>query len=224
MAGMTASEIDEAERTRRAELVLGLRSRGVLHTRTLIALETIPRSLFAPSRLRDAAYADRALPIACGQTLESPSQIATMVDALGVGDLDSVLEIGTGTGYCAAILSRLARRVFTIDRWRTLVENAERRLGDLGGVGNVTAIIADGALGHAAHAPYERILISAAVTTPPSALLNQLKAGGVMIAPVGDGSGQRLTRFVKARDGSLDETTIASVRVPPLMQGVAKAL
>ena len=215
---------DDAERTRRAELVLALRSRGVLHTRTLKALETIPRALFAPARHRAVAYADRSLPIACGQTLESPSQIAMMVDGLAVGDLDNVLEIGTGTGYCAAILSRLARRVVSVDRFRTLIENAERRLAELGGASNCTLVFADGALGRPAQAPFERILITAAVDKPPSTLLNQLKPGGVMIAPIGDAGGQRLTRFIKGKDGSLDETTIGSIRQQPMLEGVALAL
>lgn len=215
---------DDAERTRRAELVLSLRSRGVLHTRTLKALETIPRTLFAPSRHRAVAYVDRSLPIACGQTLESPSQVATMVDALAVGDLDTVLEIGAGSGYATAILSRLARRVVSLDRFRTLVENAERRLEELGGASNVTIHVGDGAQGRAAQAPFDRILVSAAVKAPPSALLNQLKIGGVMIAPVGDAGGQRLTRFVKGKDGALDEQTIGQARMPPMMPGVAAAL
>ncbi len=101
---MSAPPAEEVELTRRAELVLALRSRGVLHTRTLKAMETIPRSLFTPARHADLAYADRALPIACGQTIEAPSYVATTIDALGVGDLDTVLEIGTGSGYGTAIL------------------------------------------------------------------------------------------------------------------------
>lgn len=218
------SAADDAERIRRAELVLSLRSRGVLHTRTLKALETIPRSLFAPSRLARLAYAEQALPIACGQTLESPSHIATTLDALAVGDLDTVLEIGAGSGYCAAILSRLARRVVTIDRWRTLTENAERRLNDLGGTSNVTVVFADGAAGRPAQAPFDRILISCAVKTPPSALINQLKVGGVLIAPIGDAAGQRMTRFIKGKDGALDEATIGASRLQPMVPGVAAAL
>lgn len=215
---------DDAERTRRAELVLALRSRGVRHVRTLAAIETIPRSLFTPSRLAEHAYADRALPIACGQTLESPSQIAMTIDALGVGELDQVLEIGTGSGYATAILSRLARRVVSLERWRTLAENAERRLGQLGDAGNVSFAVADGALGRPGQGPFERILISAAVEAPPSPLLNQLKAGGVMVLPIGPATGQRLTRLVKSRGGGVEETTIGAVRLPPLTAGVATAL
>lgn len=221
---VTSESGAEAERTRRAGFVLSLRSRGVLHTRTLKAIETIPRSLFAPSRHAAAAYADRALPIACGQSLESPLHVATVIDALGVGDLDVVLEIGTGTGYATAVLARLSRRVVSIDRWRTLVENAERRLATLGGCANATIVFGDGAAGRSEQGPFERILVSAAVLSPPSALFNQLKPGGVMIAPIGDARGQRLTRFLKGRDGALDETTIGSCRVQPLMAGTAKAL
>ncbi|MET0314227.1 MAG: protein-L-isoaspartate(D-aspartate) O-methyltransferase [Hansschlegelia sp.] len=216
--------LDDRERTRRAELVLSLRSRGVLHTRTLKAIETIPRALFTPSRLRDVAYVDRALPIACGQTLEAPSTIATMLDALGVGDLDTVLEIGCGSGYVTAILSRLARRVVAVERFRTLAENAERRLVELGGADGVTIHVGDGALGWPSPSPYERILVSAAVKAPPSALLNQLKSGGTMLVPIGDVAGQRLTRIVKNKDGSLDESTIGVARAQPMMAGVAAGL
>jgi protein-L-isoaspartate(D-aspartate) O-methyltransferase len=215
---------DDAERTRRAELVLALRSRGVRHTRTLKAMETISRSAFVPGRLRNVAYADRSLPIACGQTLESPSHVATVIDALAVGDLDTVLEIGCGSGYATAILSRLARRVTSVERWRTLAGNAERRLAELGGASNVAIHLGDGVEGRPQQAPFERILVSAAVTAPPSALLNQLKAGGVMIAPIGDADGQRLTRFLKGKDGSLDEATIGAVRVPPMLAGIAASL
>lgn len=216
--------LDDRERTRRAELVLSLRSRGVRHTRTLKAIETIPRALFTPARLRDVAYVDRSLPIACGQTLEAPSAIAMALEALGVGDLDTVLEIGCGSGYVTAILSRLARRVAAVERFRTLAENAERRLSELGGADGVTIHVGDGALGWPSPSPYERILVSVAVKAPPSALLNQLKPGGVMLAPIGGSAGQRLTRIMKNKDGSLDETTIATVRVQPIMSGVAAGL
>ena len=215
---------DDTERTRRAELVLSLRSRGIRHLKTLAAIETIPRSLFTPSRHAAQAYADRALPIACGQTIESPSQIAAMIDALGVGELDGVLEIGTGTGYATAILSGAARRVVTVERWRTLSAGARRRIDELGGAPHVTFVVGDGSLGQPEQAPYERILVSAAVEAPPSALLNQLKPGGVMVAAIGPASGQRLTRIVKARDGAVDETTIGSIRLPPIMTGIAVAL
>ena len=215
---------DEAERTRRAELVLSLRSRGVRHLRTLAAIETIPRSLFAPSRLYDVAYADRSLPIACGQTLESPSQLARAIDALGVGELDGVLEIGTGSGYATAIFATMSRRVVTIERWRSLSAAAKERIDRLGGAPNVTFVVADGASGRAEQAPFERIFVSAAVETPPPALLNQLKAGGVMVLAIGPAAGQRLTRLTKARDGAIEETTIGDVRLQPLAQGVAAAL
>lgn len=215
---------EDHERTRRAELVLSLRSRGIRHLKTLAAIETIPRSLFTPSRHASHAYADRALPIACGQTLESPSAIAAMIDALGVGELDGVLEIGTGSGYATAILAGAARRVVSIERWKTLSENAERRINQLGGAPNVAFVVGDGALGWPEQAPYERILVSAAVEAPPSALLNQLKPGGVMVAAIGPKSGQRLTRIVKAKDGALEETTIGSARLQPIMTGVAIAL
>lgn len=218
------SRSEDAERTRRAELVLSLRSRGVRHLRTLAAIETVPRSSFVPSRHAEHAYADRALPIACGQTLEAPSHIATAIDALGVGELDGVLEIGTGSGYATAIFATMSRRVVTIERWRSLSENAKRRIDQLGGAPNVTFVVGDGAHGRPEQAPFERIYISAAVDSPPSALINQLKPGGIMVAAVGPKEGQRLTRYVKTKEGRVEESTIGVARLQPLMTGVAIAL
>ncbi|MFC3693665.1 protein-L-isoaspartate(D-aspartate) O-methyltransferase [Chenggangzhangella methanolivorans] len=215
---------DEIERTRRAELVLSLRSRGIRHLRTLAAIETIPRSAFAPSRLAEHAYSDRALPIACGQTMERPSEIAKAIDALGVGELDTVLEIGSGSGYATAIFAQISRRLFTVERWRTLADNAERRVRALGNADHVVFSVADGLLGLPDQGPFERIFVSAAVEAPPSALLNQLKPGGVMVLAVGPVAGQRLTRITKARDGSLEEFTLGAARLPPAVPGVAAAL
>ncbi|GLK80653.1 protein-L-isoaspartate(D-aspartate) O-methyltransferase [Methylopila turkensis] len=215
---------DEAERIRRAELVLKLRSRGVRDMRLLRAIETIPRSLFVRREHLAVAYADRALPIDCGQTIESPSHIATVTEALGAEEGHVVLEVGCGAGYQTALLSRLAARVIALDRFRGLLKAAEARLQRLGGAENVTFVLADGLQGHAAGAPFDRILISGAVGAPPSALLNQLKPGGVMIAAVGQGRSRRLTRFVKGADGALDETMLGFVAVSPMTPGVAAAL
>lgn len=215
---------DENERTRRAELVLSLRSRGVRHLRTLAAIETIPRSAFAPSRFAEHAYSDRALPIACGQTMERPSEIATAIDALAVGELDTVLEIGSGSGYATAIFAQISRRLFTIERWRTLSDNAARRVRALGNADHVVFSIGDGLAGLPDAGPFERIFVSAAVEAPPSALLNQLKPGGIMVVPVGPTAGQRLTRISKARDGALEEFTIGTVRLPLAVESVAAAL
>lgn len=215
---------DEAERTRRAELVLKLRSRGVRDMRLLRAIETIPRTLFVRAEHADVAYADRALPIACGQTLESPFQIAAMTEALGVGEGDVVLEIGCGSGYQTAILAGLADRVVAVDRWRGLVAAAGKRLDTLGGAPNVALVAADGLLGRAPEGPFDRILISGAVIAPPSALLNQLKPGGVMLAPIGQGPRLRLTRFRKGANGEVDDSLIAFVRASPMTPGMAAAL
>ncbi|WP_020184707.1 protein-L-isoaspartate(D-aspartate) O-methyltransferase [Methylopila sp. 73B] len=215
---------DEAERTRRAELVLKLRSRGVRDMRLLRAIEMIPRTLFVRAEHAEVAYADRALPIACGQTLESPFQIAATTEALGVGEADVVLEVGCGTGYQTAILASLASRVVAIDRWRGLVEAAEKRLERLGGAANVAFVAADGLQGRAPEAPFDRILISGAVLAPPSALLNQLKPGGVMLAPIGQGARLRLTRFRKGANGDVDDSLIGFVRAAPMTPGRAAAL
>ncbi|HEX2258000.1 MAG TPA: protein-L-isoaspartate(D-aspartate) O-methyltransferase [Afifellaceae bacterium] len=213
----------EAARVRTAALILGLRTMGIADRRVLNAMETVPREPFVPEEWCDQAYEDRALPIACGQTISAPSVVAQMSAALEVGDRHTVLEIGTGTGYQAAILARLARRVTTIDRYRTLVKAAEARWQALG-LTNITAIVADGTQGWPRQAPFDRILVTAASEKAPSRLVAQLVDGGILVAPVGPVDGvQRLTAFRK--EGTRVETRdLGGVRFVPLMEGVAQNL
>jgi protein-L-isoaspartate(D-aspartate) O-methyltransferase len=217
-----AGEADrEAARVRTAALILALRTLGIADRRVLNAMETVPREVFVPEEWREQAYEDRALPIACGQTISAPSVVAQMTAALAVGDRHTVLEIGTGSGYQTAILARLARRVTTIDRYRTLVKAAEARWQALG-ITNITAIVADGREGWPRQAPFDRILVTAAAEKAPARLVAQLVDGGILVAPVGPADGvQRLTAFRK--DGTrVDTRDLGGVRFVPLMEGVAQ--
>lgn len=160
----------------RMQFLLGLRRRGIRDTNVLRALETVPRELFVDPADRDVAWEDRALPIACGQTISQPSLVAAMTDALDVHRHHTVLEIGTGSGYQAAILGKLAGRVVTVERFRTLAELAESRLRRLE-LTNVEVHLADGSLGWPAAAPYDRIILTAAAPQIPPAVFDQLTVG-----------------------------------------------
>ncbi|NJL09043.1 MAG: protein-L-isoaspartate(D-aspartate) O-methyltransferase [Methylacidiphilales bacterium] len=205
------------------QFLLGLRQRGIRDTNVLRALETVPREIFVDPADRDVAWEDRALPIACGQTISQPSLVATMTEALDVHPDHTVLEIGTGSGYQAAILGKLAGRVVTLERFRTLAEQAEARLKRLG-LSNVEVHVADGALGWPAAAPYDRIVITAAAAEIPPAVFEQLAVGGIMIAPVGpEGEVQELLRICRTETGR-DERSLLPVRFVPLLPGVARSL
>jgi protein-L-isoaspartate(D-aspartate) O-methyltransferase len=205
-----------------ASLVLRLRSLGVTDRAVLRAMESVPRTLFVPKEWRDHAYAERALPIACGQTITPPSLVAQMTAALEVSDRHSVLEIGTGSGYQTAVLSRLARRVTTIDRFRTLVRAAERHFVALN-IRNISAMVGDGALGWARQAPFDRILVTCALKEPPAKLVTQLSESGILIAPIGPEEGQRLTLFQRIGQ-SIDTSDLGAVRFLPLVPGIAQNL
>jgi protein-L-isoaspartate(D-aspartate) O-methyltransferase len=215
---------DAEDAERRAELLLTLRQRGIRDIAVLRAMESVPREAFVPPEMLEHAYADQALPIPCGQTISQPSLVALMTEQLRLGDRDKVLEIGTGSGYQTAILARLVRRVYSIDRYRTLVAAAEKRLADLG-ITNVTCLAGDGSKGWPAQAPFDRILVTAAAPEVPEALLAQLRDdGGVMVVPVGpDGGHQRLLRLEKAA-GVVKTTDLGPVRFVPLVAGRAESL
>src|SRR5690606_25346619 len=156
--------------------------------RVLRALELVPRERFVEPEQAEQAYVDQAMPIECGQTISQPYVVAAMTEALNLEPSHKVLEIGTGSGSQAAILAHLAAHVVTVERYRTLAETAERRLQDLD-LDNVTVIVGDGTLGAPEHAPFDRIVVTAATAEIPPALLEQLKEGGVLVAPVGPQSG-----------------------------------
>jgi protein-L-isoaspartate(D-aspartate) O-methyltransferase len=218
-----AFDEDEEARINAASLILRLRGMGISDRAVLAAIETVPRTLFVPKEFRLQAYADRPLPIDCGQTISSPSVVGAMTAALELSDRHSVLEIGTGSGYQTAVLARLARRVTTIERFRTLIRSAERRWLALG-IRNISAMPGDGALGWPRQAPFDRILVTAAVPVPPTRLIGQLSDSGILIAPVGPDEGaQRLTLFQRIGQ-NVDTRDLGPARFLPLIAGVAQNL
>src|SRR5271168_3496334 len=176
---------------RLAKLILALRSQGVTEPGVLAAMEQTPRDLFTPDLFQERAWEDSALPIACGQTISQPFIVGLMTQALMIESRTRVLEIGTGSGYQTAVLSRLARLVYTIERYRTLMGEAEARFKALE-LGNIITRFADGGEGWAEQAPFDRILVTAAAPGEPKTLLGQLKPTGVLVAPIGRGPVQIL--------------------------------
>lgn len=204
------------------QLVMALRGGGVTDARVLGALERTPRNVFVPERFADQAFDNRALPIDCGQTISQPLIVALMTQALKLTDRCKVLEIGTGSGYQAAVLARLARRVYTVERYRTLSKEAEARFDTLR-LTNIVCKIGDGTLGWPEQAPFDRIILTASAPTRPDTILEQLKEGGIAVAPVDRGAKQVLVRYER-RDDELTETDLVDVRFVPLVKGEARAL
>jgi protein-L-isoaspartate(D-aspartate) O-methyltransferase len=211
------------EGVQRMEFMLMLRRRGICDQAVLRAMDAVPREHFVDARFADCAYADRALPIACGQTISQPYLVATMTEQLEVHAHHRVLEVGTGSGYQAAVLSRLAREVVTIERYRTLADSARTRLRALG-YHNVEVLFGDGRGGEPFRAPFDRIIVTAAAVEPPPALLEQLADGGIMVLPLGPQAGsQDLVKLTKSQEGLRREPLIA-VRFVPLVAGPAEEL
>jgi protein-L-isoaspartate(D-aspartate) O-methyltransferase len=207
----------------RMQFLLDLRRRGISDQGVLRAMDEVPREHFVADRLADSAYADRALPIACGQTISQPYVVAYMTEQLGVKAEHRALEVGTGSGYQAAVLSRLARQVVSVERYRTLAEAARQRLATLG-YDNVEVILGDGLAGVPERAPFDRIMVTAAAEAIPQALIAQLKDDGVMILPLGPHSGsQRLVRLRKEA-GELRQEELIAVKFVPLLAGRAREL
>jgi protein-L-isoaspartate(D-aspartate) O-methyltransferase len=205
------------------ELVMSLRAAGIRDTRVLAAIETVPREMFLPDAFKDLAYADQALPIECGQTLSQPFIVAFMTDRLKVGERMKVLEVGTGSGYQTAILAQLCRRVYTMERYRTLMKQAETRFKELR-LANVTTVLGDGGKGWPAQAPFDRIIVTAAAKKLPRKLLEQLAVGGIMVIPVEVSPGrQELLRITRTDDG-FERESLLPVRFVPLVEGIAKGM
>ncbi len=205
---------------RKMRFLFALRSRGVTDARVLTAMEKIDRGAFVRGLFADRAYEDMPLPISCGQTISQPSVVGLMTQALNAQPRDTVLEIGTGSGYQAAILSQLARRVYTIDRHRRLVREAQDVFRAMGLV-NITAFAADGSRGLPEQAPFDRILVTAAAEDPPGPLLAQLKVGGIMVLPVGQSDAVQSLIKVTRLDSGYDYEELRPVRFVPLVEGVA---
>ncbi len=217
------TDAEDSPQTRLARLVLALRSQGVTDPLVLNAIEKTPRDLFTPELFRDRSFEDSALPIACGQTISQPFIVGLMTQALTLEPRARVLEIGTGSGYQTAILSRLSRLVYTVERYRTLMAEAEARFGVLG-LTNVITRFGDGGEGWKEQAPFDRILVTAAASAEPTQLLAQLKPAGVLVAPVGKGPVQRLLRYAGDGKGGFTEQQLGEVRFVPMLEGVAKEL
>ena len=212
---------DETAETRLARLILALRSQGVSDPAVLGAIETTPRETFTPDLFKERAFEDSALPIACGQTISQPTVVGLMTQALDVTRRCKVLEIGTGSGYQAAILARLARRVYTVERHRRLARRARETFQKLG-LHNITVVHGDGSLGLPEQAPFDRIILTAAAEDPPQPLIDQLREGGIMVLPVGQSNAvQTLIRIEKTPHG-LEYTDLGAVRFVPLVEGVAQ--
>jgi protein-L-isoaspartate(D-aspartate) O-methyltransferase len=196
-----------------------LRSSGISDTRVLGAIERVPREIFTPPQFRDQAYENTALPIGRGQTLSQPTVVAMMSQALDIKPRMKVLEIGTGSGYQTAILAQLCRRVYTVERHKPLLKEAEERFKTLR-VHNVTTRLGDGWLGWPEQAPFERILVTAAPPEIPEALLRQLAPQGIIVLPLGgEKRTQRLVKLTMTPQGYTTED-VASVRFVPLVEGL----
>ncbi len=205
---------------RKIRLVMELRQQGITDQRVLAAIERVPREVFVPESFQDQAYENTALPIGHGQTISQPAVVGFMTQALEIGPRMKVLEIGTGSGYQAAVLSHLCRRVCTMERHRPLLRQAEARFEKLG-LNNITTRLGDGINGWSELAPFERIIVTAATPHIPPALVDQLADGGIMIAPIGPLESQHLCRFER-HGAEVASHRLLPVRFVPLVGGVAR--
>ena len=204
-------------------LLAELRTQGISDEAVLAAIGAVDREKFVSGTFAERAWENTALPIAFGQTISQPLVVAAMTEALKVGARMKVLEIGTGSGYQAAVLAKLARRVYSIERFRPLSREAERRLLDCG-IYNVVCDIGDGSKGWPQQAPFDRIIVTAAAEERPQALIDQLAVGGILIVPVGrDPTSQVIERIVKSERG-LQRDTLMPVRFVPLVTGALPVL
>ena len=218
MAGDSTADVE------RMGFQLALRRRGISDQAVLRAMDEVPREYFVTAEFADSAYADQALPIACGQTISQPYVVGYMTEQLEVAPEHRVLEIGTGSGYQAAVLSRIAREVVSIERYRTLADAARERLKTLG-YNNVTVIAGDGFNGAPDRAPFDRIIVTAATDAVPQALVDQLAVGGKMVLPLGPHKGtQSIVKLTKEANGELTRETLIAVRFVPLLPGQAREL
>ena len=206
----------------KAFLILKLRQFGISNKEILACIETLDRSDFVSENFLDRCLEDIPLPIDCGQTISQPSLVAFMTQQLEIPQRSKVLEIGTGSGYQTAILAKLSSRVYSIERYKTLADMAKKRLEKLN-ISNVTILLNDGFFGYAPQAPFDRIILTAAVEEIPSLVISQLKVGGIMIVPVGlPNQKQSLLKVIKNEKG-LDITELMSVRFVQMKEGLVKA-
>ncbi|MEQ8334115.1 protein-L-isoaspartate(D-aspartate) O-methyltransferase [Nisaea sp.] len=198
-------------------LIMELRREGIADSNVLGAIERVPREIFIPAPIKSFAYDNRALPIGAGQTISQPYIVAFMTQALNINDRCKVLEIGTGSGYQTAILARLARRIYTVERHPSLADEAKERFKALD-LHKVVTRVGDGSKGWPEQAPFDRIIVTAASEDVPETLLDQLGEGGIMVVPIGPQDGtQHIHRFTRTADGIEDECLLP-VRFVPLVE------
>ena len=206
---------------RKIRLIMELRQASIADGRVLSAVERVPREKFVLPMFEDQAYENTALPISHGQTISQPYVVAFMTEALELAERMRVLEIGTGSGYQAAVLAHLCRRVYTIERYRSLLREAEARFQELG-LHNITTRFGDGMEGWPEQAPFDRIIVTAAAGEAPQPLLDQLVLGGVMVIPLERGFyGQDVVRLRRGEEG-FDSEDLLPVRFVPLVAGAAR--
>lgn len=204
----------------RAKLILALRQQGIRDSRVLEVMETMPREFFVAPEFASKAWENQALPIQYGQTISQPFIVGTMTAALELNGDEKILEIGTGSGYQSAILSKLTRRVFSIERYRPLLRMAQKKFQQLG-LYNIVSKCADGTYGWPEQGPFDAIILTCASPYRPDILLGQLKIGGRLITPIGQGSVQGLFRYRLREDGIFEEEELMDVRFVPLLPGVS---
>ena len=204
-------------RPKKAQLIMTLRGMGILDSAALAALEQVPRELFVPQALRAHSYENASLPIACDQTISQPYIVARMTEALQLQGRELVLEIGCGSGYQAAVLAHLCRRVYSIERLKPLLVDAENRLRDLR-ISNISFRLGDGAKGWPEVAPFDRIILTCGCDKIPEILLQQLKIGGIMVAPEGNGKAQQLV-VVTRQESTVVRKALMPVTFVPLIEG-----
>lgn len=204
---------------RKIRLIMALRRSGVTDTNVLAAIERIPREDFVPESFHDQAYEDKALPIGQGQTISQPQIVALMTQALELTPRHKVLEVGTGSGYQAAVLARLCRRVYTVERHRPLLREAEARFAALR-LSNITTMTGDGMKGWPAQAPFDRIIVTAAAAELPEILLDQLALGGIMVLPLGPERGDQELIKLRRGEGGIETEKLCDVRFVPLLPGL----
>ncbi|WP_295812954.1 protein-L-isoaspartate(D-aspartate) O-methyltransferase [uncultured Nitratireductor sp.] len=211
------------ERESFAAFMLRMRARGIGDKALFAAMEASPRGSFLPSEWYASAWSDRMVPIACGEAIEGCDLQARVIDALALSAGHRVLEIGTGSGFTAAVMGRLSGRVLTLDRYRTLGAEAQLRWEHLG-ITNVMARHADGLDGAASDGPFDRIVAWAAFEEMPRRFVDQLATGGIMIAPIGSGNDVQTMAKLEKIGSRFERTDLENVRLQPLFKGAADAL
>ncbi|PWJ79409.1 protein-L-isoaspartate(D-aspartate) O-methyltransferase [Pseudaminobacter salicylatoxidans] len=206
-----------------AAFLLRLRGRGIVPKDLIAAFEATPRRAFIQPQWHDLAWSERMLPIECGETMEGADLQAAVIAALGIEPGSRVLEIGTGSGYTAAVMSRLAARVVTVDRFKTLSEQATQRFEALG-IANAFVRQADGSNGLPGEGPFDRIVVWAAFESLPRPFVDQLSSGGVMVAPIGPAEGEQLMAKLTKLGSRFEREDIGVVRLQPMAQGIAAAI